>query len=95
MIRAEIKTEPHGYVVWATITDNNDNREHYPLRNFGTYQSAAIEFRTYINNPKVVDYERLVRNVKLWAKSYNPEVLYTYPTILKNGNIALIKQSKQ
>ena len=87
MIRAEVKTEPHGYVVWATI----DN-EHLPLRNFGDYQSAAIEFRNYINNPKVVDYERLVRNVKQWAKSYTPDELYTYPTILKNGNIALIKQ---
>ena len=89
MIRAEVKNEPHGYVVWAKI----DNK-HYPLRNFGDCQSAAIEFRNYINNPKVVDYERLVRNVKLWAKSYNPDILYTYPTILKNGNIALIKQSK-
>lgn len=87
MIRADIKTEPHGYVVWVAI----DNK-HYPLRNFGEYQSAAIELRNYINNPKVVDYERLVRNVKQWAKSYNPEILYTYPTILKNGNIALIKQ---
>lgn len=92
MIRADIKTE-QGYVVYAHITDANGNTEHYPLRNFGDYRSAAMEFRDYINHCKL-DADKLRRQVRLWANTYKPDVLYTYPTILKNGNIALIKQRK-
>lgn len=91
MIRADVKTEPCGYVVWGHISDTNGNIEHYPLRNFGEYRSAATEFRDYINRPKI-DYDKLLREVRKWATSYNPETLYTYPTILKSGAIALIRQ---
>lgn len=91
MIRAYVKIEPCGYVVWGHISDHNGNTEHYPLRNFGECHSAAMEFRDYINRPKI-DHDRLERHVRGWAKSYNPETLYTYPTFLKSGEVALIKQ---
>ena len=66
-----------GYVVcWL------ENRISRPLRNFGQLQSAAMEFRNWLNN--CLD-ERLQGWVKQYAESYKPENKYTYP-IFNNAN---------
>lgn len=60
-----------GYVVMWT-----DCYTHTPLRNFGQMQSAAMEFRNWLNR---CSDERLPRWIKLWADTYKPEDKYSYP----------------
>lgn len=73
-----------GYVVcWL------ENRVNKPLRNFGEMQSAAIEFRNYINS--CTD-ERLQQWLKAWASTYNPDKKYTYPDFMKDGRVTLHQQ---
>lgn len=60
-----------GYVVMVS-----EGITHKPLRNFGDYYSAAMEFRNWIN--QCTD-ERLERWIKGWAETYNPAAKYTYP----------------
>ena len=60
-----------GYVVMWT-----DGYTHTPLRNFGQMQSAAMEFRNWLNR---CSDERLPRWIKLWADTYKPEDKYSYP----------------
>lgn len=75
-----------GYVVcWF------DQYQCTPLRNFGDYKSAAIEFRDHINN-KLILQDGYERRIQGWAKSYNPSDLYSYPEISSNGSITLRKQ---
>lgn len=76
---------PEGYVVcW---TDEFGNK---PLRNFGDYKSAAIEFRDYINRRLLLTDDAELR-IKGWIKSYDPERLYSYPEI-KGDTVTLKKQ---
>lgn len=73
-----------GYVVmWS------ENHSHTPLRNFGQYQSAAMEFRNWLNN--CVD-ERLSRWIKTYASSYDPANKYTYPEFNNNNRPTLRRQ---
>lgn len=92
MIKANIKTTPNGYVVWATITDQNGDSDHKPLKCFGWLKSAAIEFRDFINHGNMTA-DKLERSVRLWAQNYDPTVLYTYPEI--NEKKTMVKLRKQ
>lgn len=74
-----------GYVVFW-----KEGYDFVPLKCFGEYQSAAIEFCHFLNSDKM-DKDRLNRQIKIWAKSFDPAVKYSYP-ILKNGFIELKKQ---
>jgi len=61
-----------GYVVmWTT-----EGRTTRPLRCFGQNQSAAIEFRDWLN--RSTD-EKLDWWVKLYAETYDPAKKYSYP----------------
>lgn len=92
MIKADVRTIQEGYVVWATITDHNGNSDHMPLKCFGWYKSAAMEFRNFINHGNVPA-DKLERQVKLWAQNYDPSKLYSYPEI--NENKTMVKLIKQ
>lgn len=92
MIKANIHTAPHRFVVWATITNQNGDSDFMPLKCFGWYRSAAIEFRDFINHGNM-SADKLERQVKLWAQNYDPAKLYTYPEI--NENKTMIKLIKQ
>lgn len=73
-----------GYVVcWL------ENRTNTPLRNFGQMQSAAFEFRNWLN--QCTD-ERLHRWIRLWADTYNPAEKHTYPEFNNNNRPTLRKQ---
>jgi len=73
----------HGYVVvWQ------EGHDVMPLKCFGDYQSAAIEFCNILNNRF---WERKHLQIKAWAKSFNPADKYTYPEMTKLG-IKLTKQ---
>lgn len=73
-----------GYVVcWL------ENRTNTPLRNFGQMQSAAIEFRDWLN--QCVD-ERLPRWVRLYADTYKPSEKYYYPELKENNRPVLRRQ---
>lgn len=73
-----------GYVVCWT-----EDRTTMPLRNFGQMQSAAMEFRNWLNN--CVD-ERLHRWINLYADTYNPTERYSYPEFKGNDRPILRKQ---
>lgn len=74
-----------GYVVcWL---ENGTNK---PLRNFGQMQSAAIEFRNWLN--KCTD-DRLPRWIKLWADTYDPNQKFTYPVFTDNNRPILRRQT--
>lgn len=64
-----------------------------PLRNFGDYHSAAIEFRDYINN-KMAMTDKLDKRVRGWAETYDPKEKYTYPDIRQSGEVTLRKQAR-
>ena len=73
-----------GYVVcWL------EDRTNTPLRNFGQMQSAAFEFRNWLN--RCTD-ERLPRWIRLWADTYNPTDKYTYPIF--GGSRPTLKKQK-
>lgn len=91
MIKADIRTVHEGYVVWATITNQNGDSDHMPLKCFGWYQSAAIEFRDFINHGNM-DADKLERQVRLWAQNYDPSKLYTYPEINEKKTIVNLKR---
>lgn len=60
-----------GYVVcWL------ENRTNTPLRCFGQMQSAAMEFRNWLNQ---CSDERLPRWIKLWGDTFDQATKYTYP----------------
>ncbi len=60
-----------GYVVMWT-----ENHTTKPLRCFGQYQSAAFEFRDWLN--RCTD-EKLGWWVKRYAETYDPAKKYSYP----------------
>ena len=91
MIKANIHTAPHGFVVWATITNQNGDSDHVPLKCFGWMKSAAMEFRDFINNNSM-DVDKLERQVKLWAQGYDPTKLYTYPEINEKKTMVNLKK---
>lgn len=67
----------HGYVVvWQ------DGHNVMPLKCFGDYQSAAIEFCNILNKHY---WEKKDYQIKAWAKSFNPAEKYTYPQLTKLG----------
>lgn len=66
-----------GYVVMVS-----DGITHTPLRNFGEYFSAAMEFRNWLNR---CHSERLDRWVRDFAATYDPHKRYSYPE-WRNGN---------
>lgn len=73
-----------GYVVcWQ------DDHVNTLLRNFGQMYSAAYEFRDWLN--RCTD-SRLQSWVKMYAKSYNPNIKFTYPEIKENERPTLRKQ---
>lgn len=73
-----------GYVVcWL------EDRHSVPLRNFGQMQSAAFEFRNWLN--KCVD-ERLPRWVRLYADTYDPGEKFGYPELKENNRPILRRQ---
>ena len=84
-MRAWIDNQKHvGYVVCWT-----EDRTTKPLRNFGQMQSAAIEFRNWLN--KCVD-ERLPRWIRLYADTYNPTEKFSYPVFKGNDRPTLKRQ---
>lgn len=73
-----------GYVViWF------ENYQSYPLRNFGYYQSAAIEFAKMVNDYAKDDKERRIKGL---IESYDPTVSYSYPEPTTVGIAKLTKQ---
>ena len=73
-----------GYVVvWI------EDEQTYPLRNFGDYQSAAIEFARMVNKYTKDDLDRRIKGL---IDSYNPNEAYTYPEPTNIGIAKLIKQ---
>ena len=73
-----------GYVVcWL------EDRHSVPLRNFGQMQSAAFEFRDWLN--RCVD-ERLPRWVRLYADTYDPVEKFGYPELKENNRPILRRQ---
>lgn len=93
MIKANIQTVPDGYVVMVTIYDANGNRDTMPTRCFGEYKSAAIEFRNFINDNNI-EPDKFERQIKLWAKSYDPAVKYSYPEINDNKTRITLRKQK-
>ena len=71
-MKATKQTTDKGYVVYLL-----ENHTCTPLRNFGWYQSAAIEFCNIINN---FEWEHKDDTLERWKNTYNPNELYTYPT---------------
>lgn len=72
-----------GYVVvWQ------EGHDVKPLKCFGDYQSAAIEFCNILNNRF---WESKDSQIKLWKKSFDPSVKYSYPEFSRTG-IKLTKQ---
>lgn len=74
-----------GYVVFW-----KQDREISPLRNFGDYQSAAIDLCNILNHhiASLKDSERAIDGL---IRSYNPDDKYTYPE-LRNGRLHFRKQ---
>ena len=66
-----------GYVVMVT-----EGITHTPLRNFGEYLSAAMEFRDWLNRCRD---EKLERWVKDYAATYDPNKRYSYPEWRSNN----------
>lgn len=83
---------PEGYVVWAKITYNEPGDETMPLRNFGNYRSAAMEFRNFINDGNA-DPDKLERLVRGWGRSYDQNVRYSYAKINDKGTIIILKKA--
>lgn len=73
-----------GYVVVWT-----ENYQSYPLRNFGEYQSAAIEFAKMVNNYSKGDKDRRIKGL---IESYDPQEAYSYPEPTRLGIAKLTKQ---
>lgn len=80
------KVKGVGYVVFW-----KDGYKSKPLRNFGDWQYAAIEFARWLNQPHE-NQERFERNIELWAKTYNPENKYQAPVI--NGEFVIFKKQR-
>lgn len=76
-----------GYVVCWT-----EGYELQPLRNFGDWKSAAIEFRDYINHSTG---DSLPKQIAHWRKTYDPNTLYAYPHKTSLGMIITPKQKQQ
>lgn len=72
-------------VVWT------EDYQSYPLRNFGDYQSAAIEFARMVNEYSKDDLDRRIKGL---IESYDPNVRYTYPEPTNVGIAKLKKQPK-
>lgn len=83
-MRAFIKNTNDGYVVMWT-----ENYVTRPLRCFGDYHSAAIEFRNILNGEV---WDRKERQIEGWIKTYRPTVKYTYPEFSNSSGIILRKQ---
>ena len=73
-----------GYVVVWT-----ENYQSFPLRNFGDYQSAAIEFAKMVNDYSKDDKDRRIKGL---IRSYDPKVAYSYPEPASVGIAKLTKQ---
>lgn len=84
MTRAWINNTKDGYVVMWT-----ENYKHKPLRCFGWWQSAAMEFRDWLNN--CYD-ERLPQWVKAYAATYKPSMKFGYPEFKGNNRPTLRPQ---
>ncbi len=73
-----------GYVVvWV------EDGQSFPLRNFGDYQSAAIEFARMVNEYSKDDFDRRIKGL---IESYDPNNRYSYP---EPTNIGIAKLTKQ
>lgn len=86
-MKAFIENTKDGYVVMWT-----ENYVTRPLRCFGDYYSAAMEFRNYLNNE---GWERKERQIEGWAKTYDPTAKYSYPEFSIRAGIILRKQKHQ
>lgn len=73
-----------GYVVVWT-----ENYQSFPLRNFGDWQSAAIEFAKMVNDYSKDDKDRRIKGL---IESYDPKVAYSYP---EPTNVGIAKLTKQ
>lgn len=83
-MNAFIQTTKDGYIVmWK------QDSVAVPLRCFGDYRSAAMEFRDYLNNE---EWKRKEQQIRIWAASYNPAVKYSYPEYSAKSGIALKRQ---
>ena len=80
------RVEGVGWVVFW-----KDGYDIKPLRNFGDWQYAAVEFARWLNMPHE-DQERLNRNIESWAKTYNPQSKYQAPEI--KGEFITFKKQK-
>ncbi len=78
----KISTKNGYVVVWQEGYDVK------PLKCFGDFQSAAIEFCNILNNKY---WEKKQTQIQMWAKSFNPADKYSYPEFTKFG-INLKKQ---
>ncbi len=87
-----VKTHtPDGYVVcWK------DGYDVSPLKCFGDYQSAAIEFCNILNSIEAQkDARRFEQMIRLWISTYNPQDKYTYPEWNPERGIGSIRVRKQ
>lgn len=71
-------------------SDSLGNSDHMPLKCFGWYKSAAMEFRNFINHGNTPA-DKLERQVKLWAQNYDPSKLYTYPEINEKNTMVKLR----
>lgn len=80
LARAEIDyNRKEGYVVvWF------DGEEAKPLKNFGDWKSAAIEFRDFLNHHTT---DRTSKQIAEWIRKYDPQKLYSYPHMTSLGMI--------
>jgi len=80
-----------GYVVsWM------DGYNVSPLKCFGDYQSAAIEFCNILNSVEAQkDQQKFERQIKLWISTFNPQDKYSYPEWDKAKGIFSLKLKKQ
>ena len=73
-----------GYVVvWV------EDEQSFPLRNFGDYQSAAIEFARMVNEYIKDDLDRRIKGL---IDTYDPAIKYSYP---ESANVGIAKLTKQ
>lgn len=90
-MKAIKSSTPDGYVVcWK------DGYNVSPLKCFGNYQSAAIEFCNILNSVEAQkDLQKFERQIKLWISTYNPQDKYSYPEWNKAKGIFSLKLKKQ
>lgn len=66
-----------------------EDRKVRPLRNFGDWQYAAIEFAAWLNKPHN-NWERISRSIERWAETFNPANKYKAPEI--NGDMVTLRK---